>query len=387
MAPLSTALALGIVAVSLAAQASAQAAPLDPSAGYTATRSRPVTHDVELTAVVTAPAGTKRLRVWVPIPPSDAAQSVESSAFETYPETIAPELTTEPVFGNRFAYFEFRDPQGAQMVRHRLRITTHELRWNVKSVKVMSAGPWPASFEPYLRSESQAVVVGDEVKKLARDVAPRRGDALGDLRGVMDWIQQNLRYDHAEASLQASSQWALQKRAGHCSDYHSLCSAMTRALGYPARVTYGISMLPKASPSHCKAEVFLPPYGWVSFDLSETQKLCEKITQDSALEPGRRAALVEAAKRRLLTGYRENLWFLQTRGTDYDLAPKAARKVAVVRTIYAEADGRALPEPDPSDPHKREFAWMTLHRFLPTGEGARQFTDVATLDEFLKPQK
>jgi hypothetical protein len=34
-----------------------------------------------------------------------------------------------------------------------------------------------------------------------------------------------------------------------------------------------------------------------------------------------------------------------------------------VRTIYAEADGVALPEPDPADASKREFSWMTAHKF------------------------
>jgi hypothetical protein len=37
----------------------------------------------------------------------------------------------------------------------------------------------------------------------------------------------------------------------------------------------------------------------------------------------------------------------------------------VVRTLYAEADGVALPDPDPANPQKKEFAWMTAHRFTP----------------------
>ena len=45
---------------------------------------------------------------------------------------------------------------------------------------------------------------------------------------------------------------------------------MGRALGYPTRMTYGINPFPKNSPSHCKMEAFLPPYGWVAFDVSDT---------------------------------------------------------------------------------------------------------------------
>jgi ATP-dependent helicase HrpA len=34
---------------------------------------------------------------------------------------------------------------------------------------------------------------------------------------------------------------------------------MGRTLGFPTRVTYGIALFPKNSPSHCKLEALLPP--------------------------------------------------------------------------------------------------------------------------------
>jgi transglutaminase-like putative cysteine protease len=156
---------------------------------------------------------------------------------------------------------------------------------------------------------------------------------------------------------------ALDTHTGHCSDYHGLCSAFGRALGMPTRVTYGINAFPKNSPSHCKLEAYLPPYGWVSFDVSETQKLMQAIDKDVSLSASARAEKKAAAFARMKGGFRDNTWFLQTRGTGYQLAPPAAKKVNVVRTIYAEADGVALPEPDPADASKREFSWMTAHKF------------------------
>ncbi len=354
--------------------------PLDPALAYRAEMRSPVTWDVELTFVVTPPHGTKTLRVWVPVPPTDSAQTIEGSAFETYPDAVAPRIETEPVFGNTFASFEWSSPKGAQMIRHRFRATTHELRFGVEPGKAAVPASWPEAFAPYLRSESQAVVIGDEVKRITApwsEAASR--DSVEAVRSVLDWVDANLRYDHASASLRASSTWALEKRTGHCSDYHGLCSAMTRSLGLPARVTYGIHTFPKDSPSHCKAEVFLPSHGWVSFDVSETQKLCERIAKDGGIGPEERAARIGAAKRRLAGGFRDNTWILQTRGTDYELAPKASRRVPVVRTLWAEADGVPLPEPDPGDATRREFAWMTLHRFRSDRPVPYPFTDVTTL--------
>ena len=88
-----------------------------------------------------------------------------------------------------------------------------------------------------------------------------------------------------------------------------------------------------------------------------------------------------AAHQRMLSGFRDNTWFVQTRGSDYDLAPPATKRVSVVRTIYAEADGVALPDPDPSNPQQREFAWMTALQFWPDRAVTYPFQDIDTLVE------
>ncbi|MCY2968044.1 MAG: transglutaminase-like domain-containing protein, partial [Planctomycetota bacterium] len=70
---------------------------------------------------------------------------------------------------------------------------------------------------------------------------------MRDFEAVLAWTDRNFRYDHANASLKASSRHALETRTGHCSDYHGFCAAMGRLLGQPTRVTYGINAFPKAS--------------------------------------------------------------------------------------------------------------------------------------------
>src|SRR5262249_25560590 len=82
-------------------------------------------------------------------------------------------------------------------------------------------------------------------------------------------------------------QRALATRGGDCIAYHGLCAAVGRALGCPTRVTYGLHLFAKNSPSHCKLEAFLPPYGWVSFDVSEAQKLVAAVRRAGDLGAGR----------------------------------------------------------------------------------------------------
>jgi hypothetical protein len=55
--------------------------------------------------------------------------------------------------------------------------------------------------------------------------------------------------------------------------------------------------------------------------------------------------------------------------------------VRVVRTIYVEADGVPLPEPDPANPEQREFTWMTAHRYRSDVPFTKPFEDVGAFDE------
>jgi transglutaminase-like putative cysteine protease len=337
---------------------------LDPNLPYQARKANPVSYEVDYSVVVTAPYHTKTLKVWLPLPQSDAGQEVELGQVSAFPQKVKPEVATEKVFGNKFAYLEFDHPEGAQVIHHQFKIKVWELRWDIDATKVVRVDKWPASFDLYLKSD-RAVFVDDRFQKTAREIVGTSKGAAQDLDEVMDWLQKNMKYDHSKASLKASSEHALDTKTGHCSDYHGLCAAFGRALGLPTRLTYGINTFAKNSPSHCKIEAFLPPSGWVSFDVSETPKLVKTIEAAKELSPGKKEALVRAATERLRRGFRDNTWFVQTRGTDYELAPKASRRVNVVRTIYAEADGTSLPDPDPADPNKNQFAWMTVFDFKP----------------------
>jgi hypothetical protein len=75
---------------------------------------------------------------------------------------------------------------------------------------------WPASFDRYCRGETQAVVVDSRIDDLIRTIVPRRTNPLADMGKVMVWVNDNFKYDHVDASLQASALHALEKHHGHC---------------------------------------------------------------------------------------------------------------------------------------------------------------------------
>jgi transglutaminase-like putative cysteine protease len=207
--------------------------PNDP---YRAQRRDPMTYEMDFRVIVTPPYHTQQLRVWMPVPPTDSVQTYTPLGFETFPASVTPTRHREEKFGNQFAYFQFRAPKGAQIIRHRFRITTAELHWNVDPDRVAHLETWPATFTPYLQSDA-AVTVNADLRAELQTFLPQPERSYSDLTTTMDWLNHNLTYDHSSASLQASALHALRNRRGHCSDYHGLCSAFGRALGYPTRVT------------------------------------------------------------------------------------------------------------------------------------------------------
>jgi transglutaminase-like putative cysteine protease len=373
------AVAVGLLLVTLLGAARA-GDELLPDLPYQGEISDPVVHTVDFSVIVTPPYHCHVLKVWLPVPTSDAAQEVSGSRFSTFPLEVEPQIDNEPIYGNRFAYFEFHDPQGAQIIRHQFQAKVSDICWGVDAAKVTKVAKWPDGFKPYLAP--QAIDDSEDFQQVLSEIVPRPTNAASDLASVMRWIDGNLKYDHVNASLSADANHAFTQRGGHRSDYHGLCATMGRALGYPTRMTYGMALSPKNSPSHCKVEAYLPPYGWVSFDISETQKMIGAIGKDAKLSQAEKDALNAAARARLLSGYRENSWLLLTRGSDYDLAPQAAKKVRIVRTAYVEADGVALPDPDPANKEKREFAWMTAHSYKADKKFKDPFKDFATLEEW-----
>jgi hypothetical protein len=88
-----------------------------------------------------------------------------------------------------------------------------------------------------------------------------------------------------------------------------------------------------------------------------------------------RERFASATSQRLQRGFRDDTWFLQTRGTNCELVLPERCRAAVVRTISAEADGRPLPEPDSSSAGRSEFSWLTEQEYVPNKDVAYSFKD------------
>lgn len=340
-----------------------------PDSGTAPSRTARAKFEVDFRVAIVAPAKTKKLRVWIPIPPTTGNQVVTNSRFRTFPRKVSSRVSTEPTYGNEFAYFEIESPDGALEIQHTFTAEIAQVDWSVDYAKVVKAGSWPEKFEVFQKPDARSSRATDYQHVVGQilSVSDRKSKQL---MKAIEWVDQNLTYDSANASLTADPAHGLIHRRGHCSDYHGLCGTFAREIGFPSRVLYGLQMFEKGSPSHCKLEVYLPPYGWVTYDLSETQKLALKIQANGNLTAEQQTKMSKQVRQRTLNGFRENTWLLVTRGENYPLAPAASTPVSVLRTIHAEADGIALKEGASMD----SGTWMTMQRVEEIGSAGRRFS-------------
>lgn len=320
----------------------------------------PVTFDIQADIVFTPPKGTKVAHVWLVKPPNDIGQRVEQFEVDPKPTTQA----REPLYGNELLYFRFENPDGALVIRQRMRIKVMEVRWDIDPTKVRIIERYPQEFHKWLRSERYVAADDARVKQLARRIVGNASNPFEKAKRIMLFVIEHLSYSHERCSLRANALHALIERVGHCSDYHGFATALLRAAGIPARVTYGIHPLKRRSPSHCKLEIFLAPYGWVPFDLSETDKLLDRISQ-AQLPDVDKKRLRQRILRWLFRGFRNNTWYRASIGTDFPIIPQVAPNPPVIRTAYIVCDDRVLPDPDPANPQKVEFAWQLVWRATP----------------------
>ncbi|MBT5272853.1 transglutaminase domain-containing protein [Candidatus Woesearchaeota archaeon] len=136
----------------------------------------------------------------------------------------------------------------------------------------------PEEYKLYLE-ETELMDYSDEaIIELATELAEGENDVYATLFKAATWTQENVVYSlntlTAEASLPAS--WVLSHRQGVCDELTNLFISIARALDIPAKFVAGISytesdQFPEKWGAHGWAEVYIPGYAWVPFDVTYGQ--------------------------------------------------------------------------------------------------------------------
>ncbi|OLE54832.1 MAG: hypothetical protein AUG74_20515, partial [Bacteroidetes bacterium 13_1_20CM_4_60_6] len=257
----------------VASAALAAAAPMDPP-NPRSSRAFEFKYTVKVKEL---PKDAARLRLWIPVPTSDAQQDISNLDIKS---AVRYEMREEPEYHDHYAYLEV-DP------RHRA--APIEIEMSFKAVRRENRAP--------LREAAAPPAAVSRPADLTRSLAPDRLVPLDGLiarlageqtrgierpldkaRAIYDYVLSVMRYDKTgEGWGRGDAIYACNVKKGNCTDFHALFIGMMRASGIPARFEIGFP-LPRDRKSgeisgyHCWAQFWVDGLGWVPIDASEAWK-------------------------------------------------------------------------------------------------------------------
>jgi transglutaminase-like putative cysteine protease len=228
------------------------------------------------------PPGTKRIRIWAPVPQTDEYQTVRVLSVKAPTET---RMTQEPEYGNRMMYAEIQNstPGKAEFTLE-YEVTRREYsRGDYAQLKRADQNPGLvlASMQRMISPDSLIPTDG-KIKALAIQVTGSESGAVAKAKAAYDYIFTNMRYDKTGSGWgRGDAVWACDAKRGNCTDFHSPFIGMLRADGIPARFDIGFPLPEDKDKAeiagyHCWAEFYANKIGWIPVDISEAWKAKQK---------------------------------------------------------------------------------------------------------------
>ncbi len=220
------------------------------------------------------PPGSKLVRAWLPIPQSNAHQTVSDLKITTpYSYTIY----RENGYYNKILRLEVKGKVPESLVVS----VSFNLSRDAYSVWNESDGTrddvTEEALSRYLFSDRLVPIIG-QIKEEAEKVVTKEMTDLQKAKAIYEYVSGNLTYDKSGTGWgQGDAVFACNSLRGNCTDFHSLFIGMARAVGVPARFVMGFP-LPKGKNQgeilgyHCWAEFYVKGMGWIPVDASEASQ-------------------------------------------------------------------------------------------------------------------
>jgi transglutaminase-like putative cysteine protease len=120
--------------------------------------------------------------------------------------------------------------------------------------------------------ESEFIDFTQEINQQARTLVKSTSDYYAAIVALADWTKTNIEYDLSTFTANAvqKSSWVLENKQGVCDELTNLFISMLRSQGIPAKFVSGMvySNTDYSWGPHGWAEVYIPSYGWVPFDVT-----------------------------------------------------------------------------------------------------------------------
>jgi transglutaminase-like putative cysteine protease len=232
-----------------------------------APRSREFLFTYETTVTGLAPG--QKVRVWLPVPPSNREQEATLVRQESPTKGV---IGTEPRYGNQVLSFEAEANREGKVP---LRVIYRVKRYEAKA-DLQGAANSKEDLDLFLKPDARVPIGGKPLALLAGLELPK--DQLQQGRVFYDVVNRHLRYGkEGQGWGQGDAVWACDSGFGNCSDFHSLFIALARSHKLPARFEMGFPLPPKRGQGeiagyHCWAWFRPEKRGWVPVDISEANK-------------------------------------------------------------------------------------------------------------------
>lgn len=239
------------------------------------------TRTVEATLIATVteiPEGTPKVNVWIPLPRSTAAQTIDGLEIASPYRWVR---YSEPEFGNEYLFAEIDHPRaGFELLKLSFKATRRE----ITAATLASSIPSRRELRRNLRAD-RLVSLSPRIRRLAAGITAGKTGRVEQAKAIYDSVLTTMRYDKTRPGWgRGDTERACDIGTGNCTDFHSLFISLARAKHIPARFVMGFPIPEEGAATgyHCWAEFYVPGRGWIPVDPSEASK---------SSDPARRAYL------------------------------------------------------------------------------------------------
>lgn len=218
------------------------------------------------------PIDAKSLRVWMPYPESDAAQTV-GDVFVEAPFRYS--LGQDPEYGNRILYLGTEKPPRDLRVTMTFDVTRREYRNRPGEPRLRRVRREENAALDRFRKPNRLVPLNGKIAEAAHDAVDGQTSEAAKARAIYDYVTTQLTSDRSGTGWgRGDAIWACEAKRGDCADYHALLIAMARSVGIPAKFEIGLALPPDQSEGtiagyDCWAAFYLDGIGWVPVDALE----------------------------------------------------------------------------------------------------------------------
>jgi transglutaminase-like putative cysteine protease len=221
------------------------------------------------------PAGSRELRLWIPVPYEESSQAVGKVKITGVPRW---KVLAEPEYRNRFVYVVI--DRAALANGAEIKASFHVQRFEHQVVlngNDDEQGTPTVATARFLKPD-RLVPLDGEIADLSEKEAGGAMLPLDKSRRLYEYVIATMHYDHDGSDWgRGDALWACNSKHGNCTDFHSLFIALARAAGIPARFEIGFSIPTNAHEGaitsyHCWAQFYVAGTGWVPLDASEAWK-------------------------------------------------------------------------------------------------------------------